>query len=151
VLACYDLRDTGRVIVAVGEVSQLTRRLSSVRSTATPASTLPTVNDTNMVEELFRSCMLLLIATFPTIKGAVLLVDKLRLVRCLPQLIHELPRQLRLRGASHLESLIPQQILGLLPTIMLTLLCWDWTSIRYRFSSLSMNIQQSRGNSHSDQ
>jgi hypothetical protein len=35
----------------------LTRRLSSVRSTATPASTLPTVNDTNMVKlfALFES------------------------------------------------------------------------------------------------
>ena len=32
--------------------SVLTRRLSSVRSTATPASTLPTVNDTNIVEML---------------------------------------------------------------------------------------------------
>ena len=33
----------------------LTKRLSSVRSTATPASTLPTVKETSIVEEMLGS------------------------------------------------------------------------------------------------
>lgn len=38
------------VVVVVEEVEgELTSRLSSVRSTATPASTLPTVRDTSMI------------------------------------------------------------------------------------------------------
>jgi hypothetical protein len=60
----------------------LTRRLSSVRSTATPASTLPTVNDTSIVA---------------VVSVSVLVVDRVKTQECLLiGLMHQLSRSCHL-------------------------------------------------------